>query len=125
MRYLSVAVVAQVAAYPRVVVCLNRFVIMADETNLARKLKSDDLVYKKVMTNYNMLPGTEIYEIAGRLYTKEKARYDGALYWQDLQRSESFWSAQEAQTATAKRSSNFADEALPNAPGSSSAALPQ
>jgi hypothetical protein len=36
-----------------------------------------------------------------------------------------FWSAQEAQTATAKRSSNCADEALPNAPGSSSAALPQ
>ena len=60
MRYLSVAVVAQVAAYPRVVVCLNRFVIMADETNLARKLKSDDLVYKKVMTNYNMPPGTQI-----------------------------------------------------------------
>jgi hypothetical protein len=86
---------------------------MADETNLARKLKSDDLVYKKVMTNYNMPPGTEIYEIAGRLYTKEKARSDGALYWQDLQRSDSFWSALEAQTATKK--------ALPHAPGSSSA----
>ena len=85
MISLSVAVVAQVDAHPLVLVSHRRLAIMADETNIAKNLKSEDLLYKEVMTKYNLPQGTQIYEIAGCFYTKETARSDGALYWQDLQ----------------------------------------
>ena len=74
MIYLSVAVVAQVDAHPLVLISHRRLAIMADETNIAKKLKSEDLLYKVVMIKYNLPQGTQIYEIAGRLYTKEAAR---------------------------------------------------
>ena len=125
MMYLSVTIVAQVDVHQLLLISHRRRAIMADKTNIAKKLQSDDLMYKAVMTKYELAPGTQVYRIAGRLYTKEPSRSDGALYWHDLETADSFWSAPEAWTATVKRSSNFADVALPNAPGSSSAAVPQ
>ena len=80
MIYLSVAIVAQVDVRQLLLISHRRLAIMADETNIANKLQSEDLMYKAVMTKYNDLPpGTQVYEIAGRFYTKEAARDDGAL----------------------------------------------
>ena len=71
MIYLSVAIVDQVDVHQLLLISHRRLAIMADETNIAKKLQSEDLMYKAVMTKYNLPPGSQVYGIAGRLTRKK------------------------------------------------------
>ncbi len=50
MIFLSVAIVAQVDVHQLLLISHRRLAMMADETNIANKLQSEDLMYKAVMT---------------------------------------------------------------------------